>query len=103
MMGRTARVTVSDGRVVEGQLYCIDKQRNIVIKGAQMVRKSTGETRPARGLGGMAAAAACSAVLARCSAAAEGTETAADRARRWLGIIMVPGAHATKIEIAEDA
>lgn len=30
----------------------------------------------------------------------EEKESQADRAKRWLGIIMVPGAHAVKVEIA---
>jgi hypothetical protein len=30
----------------------------------------------------------------------EEKESPADRAKRWLGIIMVPGSHAVKVEIA---
>ncbi|KAA0156710.1 hypothetical protein FNF27_01148 [Cafeteria roenbergensis] len=71
LMGKRARVTVSDGRVVEGELYCIDRDGNIVLRGAETCKR---EGLP--------------------------SESSSDKASRWLGIIMVPGAHASKLEVS---
>lgn len=46
-MGKRARVTVSDGRVVEGELYCIDRDGNIVLRGAETCKRE-GEAARAR-------------------------------------------------------
>ncbi|KAI9346551.1 hypothetical protein BDR26DRAFT_855746 [Obelidium mucronatum] len=70
MLGIKARVEASDGRVFTGVFMCIDKYKNVILSGAEEFSTGTDED----------------------------TGAARDE-RRYVGMIMVPGAHLVKIGI----
>jgi hypothetical protein len=86
---RFMRVTLSDGRVVVGRFYCLDRERNVVLTDAYA------QPPPLPAAAQAAALAAAPALTAAEAAAAE----EASLASRFLGVVMVPGRHLVKAEL----
>jgi small nuclear ribonucleoprotein (snRNP)-like protein len=93
------RVTLSDGRVIVGRFYCLDRERNVVLTEAytQLPAPATPSSPAAAAAAAAAAAPAVPAMTAAEVAAAEEASLAA----RFLGVVMVPGRHLVKAEVEE--
>jgi len=85
---RFMRVTLSDGRVVVGRFYCLDRERNVVLTDAYA------QPPPPTAAAAAAAKRAPALTAAEAAAAEE-----ASLASRFLGVVMVPGRHLVKAEV----
>lgn len=76
-LGRTARITVSDGRAFEGRFVCVDSEVNVILQSAHEYRT----TQPTR--------------LTDNGRAAE--------QKRWAGMVMIPGKHVVNVALKPSA
>ena len=104
---RFMRVTLSDGRVIVGRFYCLDRERNVVLTDAySQPPPLPAPPAPAKAAAKATAKAAAKAAPAApaLTAAEEAAAEEAALAARYLGVVMVPGRHLVKAELeAPDA
>lgn len=84
-IGKTLRVQISDRRMFLGVLKCTDKDRNLIVANAHEYRE------PSR------------AALKAAAVKANGSDgkIVADMTSRYVGLIVIPGEHITRIEVEE--
>lgn len=101
-LGKQVRVTISDGRVVLGELLAIDSRGNLVLGATERVRLGDGAwacpwSRVVRPNEGSRAAPAL--LTCPCAAAAE-PESGLDRMNRFMGMTVVPADHLRCFEVS---
>ncbi|KAI9865383.1 MAG: hypothetical protein M1813_002272 [Trichoglossum hirsutum] len=84
LLNRQLRVHTTDTRMFIGQLKCTDKDRNIILAGTHEYRHPPS-----------------SAVMAAVEQQAEDGMTRLNMSSRFVGLVVVPGAYITKIEVEE--
>ncbi|KAF2272672.1 uncharacterized protein EI97DRAFT_202726 [Westerdykella ornata] len=83
LIGKNLRIHVSDKRVFGGQLKCTDKDRNIILSLAHEYREPSAE------------------VLRKAVEESGNPTVKVSWTSRYVGLIVVPGAHVRKIELEE--
>ncbi|KAL5115607.1 hypothetical protein ACEQ8H_006494 [Pleosporales sp. CAS-2024a] len=87
-IGKNVRIHASDGRVFGGQIKCTDKDRNVILALAYEYRAPSAHViRKAMQHAGHASASASASV---------------PWTNRYVGLVVVPGHHITKIEFEES-
>ncbi|KAI9838752.1 MAG: hypothetical protein M1837_002350 [Sclerophora amabilis] len=90
-LGRQLRVTATDGRIFVGEMKCTDNERNVILARTQEYRQPSESairkaTASERGI----------------SSSIPSTTVKLDMTSRFLGLVVVPGQHITKIEVEES-
>ncbi|KAI9848935.1 MAG: hypothetical protein M1838_000315 [Thelocarpon superellum] len=84
ILGKRLRVTTTDTRVFVGEMKCTDRDRNVILAG-------THEYRPP--------SVSAVAAAAETAQASGDPMIKMDMASRYMGLVVVPGHHITKIEV----
>lgn len=89
LLDRTARVLLSDGRLVVGRFYCLDREGNVVLVDAftQSPAKA-----PLAGAG-----------MGEGAGAGKSSSAPTEEPWRSVGVVMVPGRHLVRIEVEAAA
>jgi small nuclear ribonucleoprotein (snRNP)-like protein len=83
-IGRNLRIHTSDNRVFGGQMKCTDKDRNIILSLAYEYREPPKEA------------------IQQAVQASGNPSAAVSWSSRYVGLVVVPGAHVKKIELEES-
>ena len=95
LLDRSARVLLSDGRLVVGRFYCLDREGNVVLVDA-FTQSPAKPTQAGAGTGTGAGAGAG-------AGAGESSRALAEEPWRSVGVVMVPGRHLVRIEVEASA
>ncbi|KAM0203491.1 hypothetical protein ACHAPA_000550 [Fusarium lateritium] len=85
ILNKNLRVYTSDGRLFWGALKCTDPDKNIVLANSYEYRQPSPRER------------------AKAAGEAHGDTVKVDMSSRYLGLIVIPGQHITKLEVEEFA
>lgn len=85
-LGKTARVHISDGRMVEGRLVAVDSKANVVLQGATELRVQIFDAAAIPGQENVAGQALAA-------------PTAAPTSSRWVGMVMVQAQHILDVDV----
>ncbi|KAJ5735406.1 Ribonucleoprotein LSM domain eukaryotic/archaea-type [Penicillium malachiteum] len=91
LIGRQLRVHTTDSRMFVGLFKCTDSERNIILANSYEYRLPTPSA--------VQAAAAKEAESWENNAAAKSATVKVNMTHRFIGLIVVPGRHITKIEL----
>ncbi|KAL2107172.1 hypothetical protein VUR80DRAFT_5588 [Thermomyces stellatus] len=86
LLNKYLRVTVTDGRLFWGLFKCIDPDRNIVLAQTYEYRHPSPRKR-----------------LEAAQKVGDASEVTMSMTSRYLGLVVVPGAHVIKVEVEEFA
>ncbi|EAU35455.1 conserved hypothetical protein [Aspergillus terreus NIH2624] len=93
LIGQTLRIHASDTRIFVGSFKCTDAARNIILGGTYEYRYPTPSA--------VRDAAADAAKDPESSAGAPPTNVQVNMTSRFIGLVVIPGQHITKIELEE--
>ncbi|KAF5662310.1 LSM domain-containing protein [Fusarium heterosporum] len=85
ILNKNLRVYTSDGRLFWGALKCTDPDKNIVLAHSYEYRQPSSKER------------------AKAAEDSHGESVKVDMSSRYLGLIVIPGHHITKLEVEEFA
>ncbi|KAH6960773.1 hypothetical protein FAVG1_01671 [Fusarium avenaceum] len=85
ILNKNLRVYTSDGRLFWGALKCTDPDKNLVLAYSYEYRQPSSKER------------------VKAAGEAHGDTVKVDMSSRYLGLIVIPGHHITKIEVEEFA
>ncbi|KAI9797694.1 MAG: hypothetical protein M1833_005355 [Piccolia ochrophora] len=89
LLNRTLHVTTTDDRLFVGQLKCTDRDRNVILALTHEYRQPS------------ATAIREAAALAAARGEPAQGNVKVDMTKRFLGLVVVPGEHITKVEVEE--
>jgi small nuclear ribonucleoprotein (snRNP)-like protein len=85
LIGKSLRIHTSDKRVFGGQMKCTDKDRNVILALTYEYREPSAE------------------VIAQAVRASGNPSVPVQWTSRYVGLVVVPGAHITKIELEDTS
>ncbi|KAF2151938.1 hypothetical protein K461DRAFT_294803 [Myriangium duriaei CBS 260.36] len=85
LLNRSLRIHINDGRMFVGNLKCTDRERNVVLATTYEYRRPSPQ-------------AVEQAMVEAARAGSSGGGVKVDMVRRFVGLVVVPGAYITKIE-----
>ncbi|KAK3949545.1 hypothetical protein QBC32DRAFT_35106 [Pseudoneurospora amorphoporcata] len=121
LLNKNLRVSVTDGRMFWGQFKCVDAESNIILHSTYEYRFPTSDQLAAAAAAVTASLAPSSSTITSSSAlsdpsalsstsleeaydkAAAAGKVKVDLSSRYLGLVVIPGEHITKIELEEFA
>ncbi|KZF24086.1 hypothetical protein L228DRAFT_266447 [Xylona heveae TC161] len=88
LLGKQLRITTTDTRIFVGQMRCTDRDQNVILAGTHEYRHPS-------------PAAIRSASAKAAATVPEQSKFKLDMTSRYLGLVVVPGMHISKIELEE--
>ncbi|KAK3834615.1 MAG: LSM domain-containing protein [Linnemannia elongata] len=85
LLNRTTRIKITDGRLFVGQFMCIDHSKNIILSAAYEYR-TTAKTNNSNN-------------TSDCTDTESNTTSSSTCAKRFVGLVMIPGHHIVKAEM----
>ncbi|KAJ9643919.1 hypothetical protein H2201_006551 [Coniosporium apollinis] len=83
LIGKTLRITVTDNRMFEGQMKCTDRDRNVILALTHEYRPPSEEA------------------IKKAIAESGSSSVMLPHSSRFMGLVVVPGEHITKIELED--